>query len=100
MGELQLRSGAAVGLADAIVAAGLEVRFREGGEEIKLPDQLHTKKLKKLLQEEGVVPWMRERLPLLFSGGVLVAVADLWISASAISKPGTAVEWKNRPPIH
>ena len=100
MGELQLEAGAGTGLAEAIVAAGLEVCFRKGGEEIKLPGQSHTKKLKKLLQEAGVVPWMRERLPLLYSGGELVAVADLWIASAAASEPGIAVHWKNRPPIH
>ena len=100
MGELWLESGAGTGLAESIVAAGLEVRFRKGGEELKLSGQSHTKKLKKLLQDAGVVPWMRECLPLLYSGGELVAVADLWIASAAASEPGIAVHWKNRPPIH
>jgi tRNA(Ile)-lysidine synthase len=100
MGELQLVAGAAKGLARKVIDAGLEVRFRSGGEEIKLAGQSHTKKLKKLLQDEGIVPWMRDRLPLLYSGGELVAVADLWIANAAASEPGVAVCWKNRPPIH
>lgn len=100
LGRLVLERGAAAGLADAVVDAGLEVRFREGGEEIKPMDQAHTRKLKKLLQETGVVPWMRDRLPLVFSGGELVAVADLWIAASAASKPGTAIHWEGRPALH
>ena len=100
MGELTFEAGASQGLAEAIVSRGLELRFRTGGEEIKPVGQSHTRKLKKLLQEEGVAPWMRERLPLLYSGGDLVAVADLWIAANAASEPGTAINWKNRPPIH
>jgi tRNA(Ile)-lysidine synthase len=100
MGELQLRPGASEGLADAIVASGLEIRYRRGGEELKLTDQSHTKKLKKLLQDAGVVPWMRDRLPLVYANDELVAVADLWLAADAVSKPGTAIIWKNRPPIH
>ena len=100
MGELNLEPGAPSGLAEAIVSRGLEVRFRAGGEEIKPLGQAHTRKLKKLLQEEGVVPWMRERLPLLYSAKELVAVADLWIASSAASEPGVAINWKNRPPIH
>jgi tRNA(Ile)-lysidine synthase len=99
-GDLTLEPGAARGLADRVLKAGLEVRYRAGGEEIKPLGQLHTRKLKKLLQEEGVVPWMREKLPLLYSAGELVAVADLWIADSAASEPGTAVRWRNRPPIH
>ena len=99
-GELNLEPGAPRGLADAVVGDGLELRYRRGGEEIKLPGQSHTRKLKKLLQEEGIVPWMRQRLPLLYSGEDLVAVADLWIASNAVSEPGTAISWKNRPPIH
>ena len=100
LGELELQAGAPSGLSEAIVAAGIELRFRSGGEKIKYVGQSHTRKLKKLLQEEGVVPWMRERLPLLYSGEDLVAVADLWIASHAASEPGIAVRWKNRPPIH
>jgi tRNA(Ile)-lysidine synthase len=100
LGELQLDAGAAQGLTSAVVDAGLEVRFRSGGEEIKPAGQLHTRKLKKLLQDEGIVPWMRDRLPLLYSGGELVAVADLWLASAAAAEPGVAVCWKNRPPIH
>ena len=100
LGELQLDAGAAQGLTSAVVDAGLEVRFRSGGEEIKPAGQSHTRKLKKLLQDEGIVPWMRDRLPLLYSGGELVAVADLWLASAAAAEPGVAVCWKNRPPIH
>jgi tRNA(Ile)-lysidine synthase len=100
LGTLVLAAGTERGLSSEIMANGLEVRYRVGGEEFKPAGQPHTRKLKKLLQEEGIVPWMRERLPLLYSGGELVAVADLWIATSAMSDPGTAIEWKNRPAIH
>jgi tRNA(Ile)-lysidine synthase len=99
LGKLKLRPGAETGLSDATVERGLELRYRVGGEEIKPAGQRHTRKLKKLLQEENVVPWMRERLPLLYSGDRLVAVADLWIADDAASRPGTAIEWLNRPAI-
>jgi tRNA(Ile)-lysidine synthase len=100
MGVLRLAPGAPRGLSGKIVARGLCVRTRVGGEEIKLAGQTHTKKLKKLLQEKGVVPWMRERLPLVYAGEELVAVADLWIAADAASEPGTAVCWDERPELY
>ncbi|MDH3338681.1 MAG: tRNA lysidine(34) synthetase TilS [Gammaproteobacteria bacterium] len=100
LGDLDLEPGAPSGLADAVVTRGLELRYRSGGEEIKPLGQLHTRKLKKLLQEEGVVPWMRDKLPLVYSEGKLVAVADLWIAAGAASEPGTAIRWRNRPSLH
>ena len=100
MGVLVLQAGAERGLSTDVLARGLEVRYRIGGEEFMPAGQAHTRKLKKLLQEAGIVPWMRDRLPLLYSGGRLVAVADLWMAADAVSEPGTAVEWRNRPALH
>jgi len=100
LGRLRLEPGAESGLAEALVDAGLSVRPRVGGEEIQLPGQTHTRKLKKLLQEEGVVPWMRDRLPLLYAGDRLVAVGDLWLSGDAITRPGVAVRWTGRPALH
>lgn len=99
LGKLVLRPGADQGLSDAVVERGLELRYRKGGEEIKPVGQSHTRKLKKLLQDEDVVPWMRNRLPLIYSNERLVAVADLWIADEAASAPGTAIEWINRPPL-
>ena len=99
-GALSLAPGAPVGLSDGVVGSGLRLQYRHGGEEIQPLGQAHTRKLKKLLQEEGIVPWMRDRLPLLYAGHRLVAVADLWIAADAASEPGNAVVWEQRPPIH
>lgn len=100
LGSLELLPGAPTGLAERLQRRGLAVRFRQGGEEIQPEGHTHTRKLKKLLQEEGVVPWMRDRLPLLYAGDELVAVADLWLAASAVARPGLAVRWRERPAIH
>ncbi|MDJ0699790.1 MAG: tRNA lysidine(34) synthetase TilS [Woeseiaceae bacterium] len=100
LGKLRLRTGVPTGLSDAVIEAGLELRFRVGGEKIRPTGQEHTRKVKKLLQEENIVPWMRDRIPLLFAGDELVAVADLWVADGAASSPGTAIEWINRPAIH
>ena len=100
LGLIELERGADIGLSEHVVAAGLDIRPRIGGEEIRLHGQRHTKKLKKLLQEEGIVPWMRERLPLIYSNDELVAVGDLWIAEGAAARPGIAVRWVNRPPLH
>ena len=100
MGALCLAPGMPKGLDVDIVERGLRVRMRRGGEEIRLKGQAHTKKLKKLLQEAGVVPWMRDRLPLVFAGERLVAVADLWLAADAGSEPGVAVRWEARPDLY
>jgi tRNA(Ile)-lysidine synthase len=99
LAQLEFQEGAATGLSAAVMSAGLELRFRVGGEEIQPLGQTHTRTLKNLLQEAGVLPWMRDRLPLLYSEGRLVAVADLWIESAAAASPGTAIHWPNRPEI-
>jgi tRNA(Ile)-lysidine synthase len=59
----------------------VEVRFRQGGETLKLPGRLGRRDLKDLFQEAGLPPWERSRIPLVFLDGHLAAVGDLWISA-------------------
>ncbi|MGB5333730.1 MAG: tRNA lysidine(34) synthetase TilS [Woeseiaceae bacterium] len=100
MGALQFVPGQIRGLSQGLLARGIRVRFREGGEQFQPEGQAHTRKLKKLLQQEGVVPWMRNRLPLVYAGDELVAVGDLWLAAAAVSEPGVAVRWKDRPALH
>jgi tRNA(Ile)-lysidine synthase len=99
-GQLRLRADVADGIDKDAVREGLVLRFRQGGEEFCPAGRTGTKKLKKLLQEDGVVPWMRQRIPLLYSGDELVAVGDLWIAAEASSSKGYRVDWRNRPSLH
>ena len=99
-GELTLVNDIAGGISRDAVTAGLEVRYRAGGEEIRPSGRRHTRKLKKLLQDEGVVPWMRQRLPLLFAGDRLVAVADLCIADEYAARQGWGVRWEHRPAIY
>lgn len=100
MGTLSLSRPEAVGLSPDTIARGLTIRFRAGGESIRPCGQGQTKKLKKLLQEQGVVPWMRDRIPLVYAADRLVAVAGLWIAEEAASPAGAAVVWTDRPSLY
>lgn len=51
------------------------IRFRQGGESCRLPGRRHTHLIKKLFQEWKVKPWMRNRIPLVFVGDRLAAIA-------------------------
>jgi len=93
LGRLQLVSGKSPGIDPGLLQAGLRVRFRQGGEEICPVGHECTHKLKKLLQQKGVVPWMRSRIPLLYAGKRIIAVADLWIAADAAIPAGSGLEW-------
>ena len=100
LGSLQFEPGAERGLNPALVGPRLRLQARKGGEKIRVDGQQHTKKLKKLLQEEGIVPWMRDRIPLVYSGDELVAVGDLWVAADSAASPGVALRWDGRPALH
>ncbi|MEJ5058592.1 MULTISPECIES: tRNA lysidine(34) synthetase TilS [unclassified Pseudomonas] len=54
----------------------LHIRYRQGGEMMELPGRGH-RDLKRLLNERGVPTFVRGRLPLLFKGEQLLAVANL-----------------------
>ncbi|MEX2124157.1 MAG: tRNA lysidine(34) synthetase TilS [Woeseia sp.] len=102
-GVLRLeRPGSAqgMGIDPELVASGLQLRFRQGGEKIRPLGRNVTRPVKKLLQEHGVVPWMRHCLPLLYAGETLVAVADLWIAAEFAREGGFSVHWSRHPSIY
>ncbi|MAI42224.1 MAG: tRNA lysidine(34) synthetase TilS [Gammaproteobacteria bacterium] len=53
----------------------LVIKFRQGGESIRVNGK--TKIVKKLLQDLGVPPWLRNRLPLIYRDDVLVAIPGI-----------------------
>lgn len=86
---LHAESARGTGLARAhLDAAVLRVRFRRGGEQCRLRGHRH--KVKKLLQEAGIPPWERSRLPLIYVGDELAAIGDRWVCDSYAAKPGEA----------
>lgn len=58
-------------------APGWRVCYRQGGERLRLVPGGPSRELRTWLQEQGVPPWRRDRLPLLFRGEELVAVAGV-----------------------
>ena len=80
----------------------LIVRRRKGGERVRIAGQSISKPLKKMLQEAGIVPWMRDRIPLIYDGDELVAVGDMWICADAVADDtaeAAQLRWSDRPAI-
>lgn len=69
-----------VGLRAELLQGDVEVRFRQGGESIQPVGRRGRHALKKLFQEQGVPPWQRDRLPLIYINDQLVAVANLWVA--------------------
>lgn len=103
LGELQMQPSAHRGLAQARLPERLQVGFRRGGERIRLAGHAQRSHLKNLLQEAQVLPWWRDRLPLIYAGNQLIAVADRWIAAEFTAAPGEAavrISWTSQPAIH
>lgn len=96
---LRLPDGGVLSLHDdgARLATTLQVRLRRGGERIRPVGDPHTRELRALFQQGGVPPWQRPGCPLLYDEGVLVAVADRWISARGVSvfeSSGSQPQWQ------
>jgi len=76
------------GLLPEISGQALQVRFRQGGEKIKPAGQPHTHTLKNLFQQQGVPPWLRDRIPLLYLNNELIAVCGYWIADGCAVQSG------------
>jgi tRNA(Ile)-lysidine synthase len=73
-----------------------QLRFRRGGERCHPVGRKHSQTLKKLLQEYAVPDWWRGRVPLLYAGEELAAVADLWVCEpflAVLDEPGFTLQW-------
>ncbi|HEV7358150.1 MAG TPA: tRNA lysidine(34) synthetase TilS [Steroidobacteraceae bacterium] len=88
------------GLAAGRLPAVVTVRRRAGGEALKPARLAKTQTVQHLCQAWGVLPWMRDALPLVFAGDALIAVGDLWTDAdwcAAADAPGLSIAWNNAP---
>ena len=88
LGWLSLQPSERGGLrTEALAAAPWRVAFRAGGERLELPGRSGHRALKKLLNEAGVPPWLRARMPLVEIAGGLAAVGDLWVAKDWCTPP-------------
>jgi len=55
------------------------VQFRQGGEMLRLPGRKHRHELKKIFQTWGVLPWLRDRIPLIYLNNMLAVVVGYWV---------------------
>jgi len=74
------------------------VHLRLGGERITLPGRDHSHALKHVLQDAGIPPWQRNRLPLLSTpDGELLAAGDRILSARLqrwLGERNLGLEWR------
>jgi len=78
----------------------LSVRQRRGGEALRIGRGARTQSVQHLCQYRGVLPWMRDALPMVYAGEELIAVADLWQDARWCvpeGAPGFGCVWEDPP---
>ena len=84
----ELKPGAAWPAGDYLV------HFRRGGERARPVGRAHSQRLKKLLQETGLEPWLRDLVPLVYRAGdpeSLLAAGDLFRCEEDLPD---ALEWR------
>ena len=76
--------------------AKMTVRFRQGGEKVLYHQQHHS--LKKILQNGKIPPWLRNYIPLLYRGDLLVMMPDnIWMDEDFKRTRGIKAHWQLNP---
>ncbi len=89
LGNLKLTQGKGLALPSG---TELEIRFRQGGEVIRL--NKHQRVVKKLLQAAGLPPWQRKFIPIIFLENVLIAIPGIGVADGFLAdENGWNIEW-------
>jgi tRNA(Ile)-lysidine synthase len=96
-GVLRATPGTGCGIRQSRLAGNkVLVRWRQGGERCRPAGRRHHHSLKKLFQDSGIPPWERSRIPLIYIGDELAAIAGLWVCESFQAGPaeaGLRIDW-------
>ncbi len=94
-GELTLTTTLRGGLCrEKWARSQVQVRYRQGGERLRLPGRQGTHELRKLLQEVAMPTWIREKIPLVYLDNQLASVGGFWNSSDFTSaKPDSEHIW-------
>ena len=95
-GSIQAKFIKGEGIALNKCPKSLEIKYRKGGEQIKPSGHKITKSLKNLFQENNVLPWVRDQIPLVYLDDELISVGDLWLNQDYKAKEqedGFLISW-------
>jgi tRNA(Ile)-lysidine synthase len=88
-GVLSMVRGRGEGISAArLKRAEVTIRSRQGGEKLQIHARGPRRTVKNLLQEAGIPPWQRERVPFIYCGDALAAVPGVAIDVSFAATGG------------
>ena len=76
--------------------ADFVVRYRQGGEKIHPDNMAQSKTVKQLFQEYSVLPWLRDRIPLIYINGDLAVIPGFCIDKNYSAdkdEPSWNIQW-------
>lgn len=98
LGNLSAESKTGHGIRASLVADDtVTVKYRSGGERLKPSGSACHRTLKNLYQEASVLPWMRDKIPLIYKEDDLICVPGLWTADHArcqSDEPGWLFHWQ------
>jgi tRNA(Ile)-lysidine synthase len=82
-GQVRVRATRGQGISAAKLTGGaVTIRWRRGGERMRLKSERPRRTLKNLLQEAGIPSWQRERMPLLYLNDELVWAPGIGVDSN------------------
>lgn len=94
--RLEFKKVIGQGIAIHLLDEPLYMRFRQGGEKIRLEANRPSRGLKAVFQQYRILPWQREHIPLLYLGNDLVAIPGVGYAAQCrpqADETGLVVRW-------
>tara|TARA_Y100000748_G_scaffold291281_1_gene278599 strand:- start:1044 stop:2378 length:1335 start_codon:yes stop_codon:yes gene_type:complete len=76
--EIDYMNGSGISLNKC--SENLQIKFRKGGEKISLKTKKTPKTLKDFFNEKKILPWVRDKIPLIYDDQDLICIGDFWIN--------------------
>jgi tRNA(Ile)-lysidine synthase len=102
LGSIEAKFTSGEGISSKKCSENLSIKFRKGGEKIHLNGSHHSKTLKNFLNERKVLPWVRDKIPLIYDNQELICIGDLWTNQNFIadsSEPSFLIQWNTEMKI-
>ncbi len=98
--EIDFRDGTGISLEKC--SDNLQIKFRKGGEKISSSKQKKQKTLKDIFNEKKILPWTRDKIPLIYDNQHLISIGDFWVNddfKAAKSERSFIIHWNTEMKI-